>query len=110
MINLIVIAISAIMFALLLVWWRWPVFRAWIEAPKYSMLCQERRFDDQRDEPGMNQSSMAGTHRSEPGNFYKPNPSPNRHFFGSKHAWGVSPLKNTVGGLRKYSRMPAASS
>lgn len=47
MINLIVIAISAIMLALLLVWWRWPSFRAWIEAPKYSMLRQERRFDDQ---------------------------------------------------------------
>jgi len=46
MINLIVIAISAIMFALLLVWWRWPDFRVWIEAPKYSMLRQERRFDD----------------------------------------------------------------
>jgi len=47
MINLIVIAISAIMFALLMLWWRWPVFRVWIEAPKYSMLRQERRFDDQ---------------------------------------------------------------
>jgi len=47
MINLIVIAISAIMFALFLVWWRWPAFRAWIEAPKYSMLRQERRFDEQ---------------------------------------------------------------
>jgi hypothetical protein len=47
MINLIVIAISAIMFALLLLWWRWPPFRVWIEAPKYSMLRQERRFDDQ---------------------------------------------------------------
>ena len=46
MINLIVIAISAIMFALCVVWWRWPAFRAWIEAPKYSMLHQERRFDD----------------------------------------------------------------
>jgi hypothetical protein len=53
-INLIVVAISAIMFALLLVWWRWPAFRAWIEAPKFSMLRQERRFDDQRDEPRMN--------------------------------------------------------
>jgi hypothetical protein len=47
MINLIVIAISAIMFALLMLCWRWPVFRVWIEAPKYSMLRQERRFDDQ---------------------------------------------------------------
>jgi hypothetical protein len=47
MINLIVILISAIMLALLVVWWRWPAFRAWIEAPKYSMLRQERRFDDQ---------------------------------------------------------------
>ena len=46
MINLIVIAISAIIFALLMLWWRWPVFRVWIEAPKYSMLRQERRFDD----------------------------------------------------------------
>jgi len=50
MINLIVILTSAIMFALLLVWWRWPVFRGWIEAPKYSMLLQERRFDDQKTE------------------------------------------------------------
>jgi hypothetical protein len=48
MINLIVIVISAIMFALLLVWWRWPAFRAWIEAPKYFMLRQERRFEDRK--------------------------------------------------------------
>jgi hypothetical protein len=46
MINLIVLLISAIMLALLLVGWRWPAFRVWIEAPKYSMLRQERRFDD----------------------------------------------------------------
>jgi len=46
MINVIVIAVSAIMFALLVVWWRWPAFRVWIEAPKYTMLRQERRFDD----------------------------------------------------------------
>jgi hypothetical protein len=46
MINLIVIVISAIMFTLLLLWWRWPAFRIWIEAPKYFMLRQERRFDD----------------------------------------------------------------
>jgi hypothetical protein len=66
MINLIVIAISAIMFALLLVWLRWPVFRVWIEAPKYSMLRQERRFDDQdtEREPATNLSSMASTRRS----------------------------------------------
>jgi hypothetical protein len=49
-INLIVIIISAIMFALLLVWWRWPVLRVWTEAPKYSMLLQERRFDSQQTE------------------------------------------------------------
>jgi hypothetical protein len=48
MINLIVIVITAIMLALLLVWWRWAAFRTWIEAPKYFMLRQERRFDDQR--------------------------------------------------------------
>jgi len=46
MINLIVIAISTVMFALVLVWWRWSAFRASIEAPKYFMLRQERRFDD----------------------------------------------------------------
>jgi hypothetical protein len=34
------------MLALLMVWWRWPSFRVWIEAPKYSMLRQERRFND----------------------------------------------------------------
>src|SRR5579864_8504592 len=47
MINLIVMLTSAIMLALLLLWWRWPMFRVWIEAPKYSMLRQELRFDDQ---------------------------------------------------------------
>ena len=46
MINLIVIAISTVMFALVLVWWRWSAFRASIEAPKYFMLRQERRFGD----------------------------------------------------------------
>jgi hypothetical protein len=45
MIDLIVIAITALMLALAFVWWRWPAFRAWIEAPKYIMLRQERRFD-----------------------------------------------------------------
>jgi type II secretory pathway pseudopilin PulG len=49
MIDLIVIAISAILFALVLVWWRWSTFRVGIEAPKYSMLRQERRFDDHAD-------------------------------------------------------------
>ena len=48
MINLIVVVISAVMFALVLVWWRWPAFRAWIEAPKYFMLRQERRFEDRK--------------------------------------------------------------
>jgi hypothetical protein len=48
MINLVVIAISAILLAVLLVWWRLPAFRSWIEAPKSFMLRQERRFDDQR--------------------------------------------------------------
>jgi hypothetical protein len=60
MIDLIVIVISAIMFALLLVWWRWPAFSAWIEAPKYSMLRQERRFD-QRDRIG-NEPVVDGGH------------------------------------------------
>ena len=46
MINLIMSVISAIVFGLLLVWWRWPAFRLWIEAPKYFMLRQEYRFDD----------------------------------------------------------------
>jgi type II secretory pathway pseudopilin PulG len=46
MINLIVIVISAVMCALVLVWWSRSSFRASIEAPKYFMLRQERRFDD----------------------------------------------------------------
>jgi hypothetical protein len=50
MINLIVIVISAIMFTLVLVWWRWSAFRTSIEAPKYFMLRQERRFGN-RDAP-----------------------------------------------------------
>jgi hypothetical protein len=54
MINLIVIVISAIMFALLLVWWRWPAFRIWIEAPKYFMLRQECRFDEAPRTPSFN--------------------------------------------------------
>jgi hypothetical protein len=45
MINVIVTVISVVMFALVLVWWRWSAFRTWIEAPKYFMLRQERRFD-----------------------------------------------------------------
>jgi len=48
MINLIVIAISTLMLILLLVWWRWPGLRVRIETPKYSMLRQERRFDDRQ--------------------------------------------------------------
>ncbi len=59
MINLIVLLTTALMFGLILVWWRWPVFRLWIEAPKYSMLRQEHRFDDQdkEREPSTNLSS-----------------------------------------------------
>ena len=66
MIDLIVILTSALMFALLLVWWRWPMFRVWIEAPKYSMLRQERRFDDQDTErdPATSLSSVASTRRT----------------------------------------------
>ena len=52
MINFIVVLTTAIMFVLLLVWWRWPVFRVWIEAPKYSMVRQEHRFEDQDKEQG----------------------------------------------------------
>jgi len=48
MIDLIVISISALMLALLLLWWGWPAFRARIEAPKFLMLRQERRFDEGR--------------------------------------------------------------
>ena len=48
MINVIVIAMSALMFVFLLVWWRWPALRVRTEEPKYSMLRQERRFDDEQ--------------------------------------------------------------
>lgn len=48
MINLIVITISVLMLVFFLVWWRWPAVRVRTEAPKYSMLQQERRFDDEQ--------------------------------------------------------------
>jgi hypothetical protein len=54
MIDLIVIAMSASVLALVLAWWRWPAFRVWIEEPKYSMLRQERRFDE-RNAPRLRQ-------------------------------------------------------
>jgi hypothetical protein len=47
-INVIVIAISVLMLAFFLIWWRWPAIRLCTEAPKYSMLRQERRFDDEQ--------------------------------------------------------------
>jgi hypothetical protein len=63
MMNLIVIVISAIVFGLLLLWWLSPAFRTWIEAPKYFMLRQERRFDD-RNAPGTaDGSTRFMTHR-----------------------------------------------
>lgn len=48
MINLIVTAISVLMLVLFVVWWRWPDLRGRSEAPKYSMLRQERRFEDEQ--------------------------------------------------------------
>jgi hypothetical protein len=50
MINLIVISISLAMLALFLIWWYRPKFRSWMERPKYFMLRQERRFDEQSEE------------------------------------------------------------
>ena len=47
MINLIVFAVSALLLALLLVWWQWPAFRIRMEAPKFFMLRQEHRLDEQ---------------------------------------------------------------
>jgi len=46
MINLVVIAISAMLLGVILVWWKCPALRSGAEAPKCSMLSQERRFDD----------------------------------------------------------------
>jgi len=60
MITLIVISVSAIMLALLLVWWRWPAFRVWNEAPKYSML-QKRRFDDHVTGKGISSSASSSS-------------------------------------------------
>jgi len=44
-----VILIAALMLALLMIWWRWRAYRVWMEAPEYSMLRQERRFDPVND-------------------------------------------------------------
>src|SRR3989442_920287 len=51
MIDLVVIAISAVIVALLAVCWRWPALRPLVEAPKYFMLRQERRFDHPDEDP-----------------------------------------------------------
>lgn len=48
MIDLIVIVISVLVLGILLIWWRWPALRVRTESPKYSMLRQERRFDEQQ--------------------------------------------------------------
>lgn len=48
MMNLIVTAISAVMLALVVMWWKWPALRVQTEAPKHSMLRQEGRFRDQQ--------------------------------------------------------------
>lgn len=44
MFNLLVIALSAVALAFVLVWWRRPALRAWMEAPKHRMLAQEERY------------------------------------------------------------------
>lgn len=51
MINEIVIAISVLIVAFFLIWWRWSALRVQTEAPKYSMLRQEHRFDDEQRRP-----------------------------------------------------------
>jgi sulfite dehydrogenase (cytochrome) subunit A len=43
-----IIAVTMPTLGLLLVWWLSPAFRTWIEAPKYFMLRQERRFNKQK--------------------------------------------------------------
>lgn len=44
----IVIASTGIVLALSVVWLRNPAFRRWVEAPKYKILTQEKRFDRPR--------------------------------------------------------------
>jgi hypothetical protein len=43
-VNLIVLAVTLLMAALLLVWVCSPRLRRWIEAPKYRVLTWEERF------------------------------------------------------------------
>lgn len=43
-----VIALSLVIIALFVLWALSPGFRAWIEAPKYVLLDQERRFETWR--------------------------------------------------------------
>ena len=44
MFAIIVIALTAVVLVFVVVWLLRPGFRRWIEAPKYRMLEQERRF------------------------------------------------------------------
>jgi membrane protein implicated in regulation of membrane protease activity len=47
MINIIVAIVTVIAAAFLLLWILRPSFRKWVEQPKYTMLENDRRFDEQ---------------------------------------------------------------
>lgn len=40
--NIIILAISALMLGFLAIWWLFPRFHAWMEAPKYRVLMWEQ--------------------------------------------------------------------
>ena len=44
MVDVVVVGISAVALAFILVWWRRPELRGWMEAPKHRMLLQENRY------------------------------------------------------------------
>lgn len=46
MFNALVIVMTLIAAAFIVVWWLRPRFRAWIEAPKYRLQQQIRRFEE----------------------------------------------------------------
>lgn len=47
MINIIVAIVTVIAAGFLLLWIVRPSFRKWVEQPKYTMLENDRRFDEQ---------------------------------------------------------------
>lgn len=48
MINGMMVVVTLLVGALVLIWWRFPRVRPWMEAPKYRFLAREARMESAR--------------------------------------------------------------